>query len=436
MVTYTPPEEDRALKLRVASELGQVHTFLEWRGYFGAHSVLSSGISRLVGRVALRFGDLSGFLVGTVVNHFGRAASQQDDDPSFLPRLRRLEAEFADDARRYPSLERAVSSVDSAAVFVHGTRSCSLVNLRELRWLHHVPLFRFEHDTFKSIHDNARELVEKVSRLNAKRLLFICHSRGGLVARLAALSLRNSTQIDLVTCGTPHLGTPLVTALRAGIRFLGDLGARMEGGVPVPDLSTAALGYLLPQTRIPVGVVQMCPDSDFLATLNHVDSDPARIIAFAGAFDPDAPAKGFAQSFRSQFATHAFGRVDNDLIVTVPSARGRYPGETVPNCSHFDYFSKDVVHAELNEFPSPLPPPPPSRPEETMKDRIEKIQRALIRRPNLSDRIARLNYFFELEGRLASATHPGVRKRLCDEYKQMEDELDLREKANNDEARE
>jgi hypothetical protein len=65
----------------------------------------------------------------------------------------------------------------------------------------------------KSVTVNAQELLAHLGRLGGPRTVFVCHSRGGLVARAAAtLNPANSVQSELlaaVTFGTPHLGASL-----------------------------------------------------------------------------------------------------------------------------------------------------------------------------------------------------------------------------------
>lgn len=74
------------------------------------------------------------------------------------------------------------------------------------------------HDTFRSIEDNALELAELLETklgVSQGRVAFVCHSRGGLVARKTAVQLIENKPawakrlVGCVTFGTPHEGTAL-----------------------------------------------------------------------------------------------------------------------------------------------------------------------------------------------------------------------------------
>jgi hypothetical protein len=84
----------------------------------------------------------------------------------------------------------------------------------------HCLFLAFPHDTFASITSNAASLLKAIDYLFESnlttRLAFVCHSRGGLLARRAAASLYQSGPgrwkqqlAACVTFGTPHEGTPL-----------------------------------------------------------------------------------------------------------------------------------------------------------------------------------------------------------------------------------
>ena len=99
-------------------------------------------------------------------------------------------------------------------------------------------LLGFPHDTFASVTTNANALLRDIDFLfgdnAATPLAFVCHSRGGLLARTVAANLYDagparwkSQLAGCITFGTPHEGTPLaerpsgllgigVTSIRAG----------------------------------------------------------------------------------------------------------------------------------------------------------------------------------------------------------------------------
>jgi hypothetical protein len=137
-------------------------------------------------------------------------------------------------------------------VWVHGTSSCGLVHLRQLIPLvppgH--PVFRFEHDTFQDINDNGAELGELLHRKLApasRGVVLLAHSRGGLVARVAAALLasdRPKLEITLVTLGTPHQGTPLVNAGHRVLKAMVAMTSFGLGATPIPDPASMLLKYL------------------------------------------------------------------------------------------------------------------------------------------------------------------------------------------------
>jgi triacylglycerol esterase/lipase EstA (alpha/beta hydrolase family) len=116
-------------------------------------------------------------------------------------------------ADKYPDLSQITPQQhDKVIVFEHGTLSCGLEGLQHFENLA-VPVYRYEHDTFARIETNGTELADLIrENIDAKQLLIIAHSRGGLVARIAIAKLRPTYEgaVQLFTFGTTHRGTPLV----------------------------------------------------------------------------------------------------------------------------------------------------------------------------------------------------------------------------------
>jgi triacylglycerol esterase/lipase EstA (alpha/beta hydrolase family) len=134
-------------------------------------------------------------------------------------------------------------------------------------------VYRFEHDTFLTIADNAEELAGLVGkRLQVPRLLLIGHSRGGLVARQAAgILARNGYRaaVDVWTFGTPHMGTPLVRAGATLLNLLIRLGEEVVNALPAVAPLTRALSWLLPSPELPPGIASLGENSEVLRTLNR-----------------------------------------------------------------------------------------------------------------------------------------------------------------------
>lgn len=225
---------------------------LDWRAYLGAGTAIIDGQTSSDPRSRdwrdpqpLRFvlrnlQRRSGYLVGFILRHVrSRKVRLLPSDPTFLDRRRKMEA-------AHRSLANYISSLDEmqpvtgecAAVFVHGTGSHGLVGLRDLAPFEPapIPLFRHEHDTFLPVAKNGSELAALIgSKLRTNSLTLIAHSRGGLVARFARAKLKRSGfpgDVKIVTFGTPHLGTPLVNALRDNASALFRIGKMCSFGVP------------------------------------------------------------------------------------------------------------------------------------------------------------------------------------------------------------
>lgn len=188
----------------------------------------------------------------------------------------------------------------------------------------------FEHDTFRPIQENAETLAQLLqTHLTAKHILLIAHSRGGLVARLAAHLVRKRTRtpaVEVYTCGTPYEGTPIVDAGARVLRLLYRAGAVIQKGIPVPDVATAAASYLFRPRILPTGITQMSPSSDFLAMLALLDNGPVNLQAWGGVFNTQGRADGYGLAFGKGFGKTAFGGLDNDLIVATASATAGIKG--------------------------------------------------------------------------------------------------------------
>jgi hypothetical protein len=144
-----------------------------------------------------------------------------------------------------------VSSKPLHIVFVHGGLSCCFdafvdlfpriqASLRELGGAaQSVTLLRFEHDTFQPVRANAErlcglvmdKLAQPLAGARQPELLFIAHSRGGLVARLASDLLIerahwSEDRLEVFTYGSPHRGTPF---FESEVTFMVDRLIRFSG---------------------------------------------------------------------------------------------------------------------------------------------------------------------------------------------------------------
>jgi pimeloyl-ACP methyl ester carboxylesterase len=269
-------------------------------------------------------------------------------------RLRYYENKYPELARQYPDISLAAQ--DSAGlfrnihkapestavvVFVHGTFACTLPALAMLDPLK-IPAFRFEHDTFIQITENAATL-EEVTRAfltGAKRIYLVAHSRGGLVARVAAETLRKVCDVQVLTFGTPHNGTPLANG---GKRLFPPLlaGGRVVilGVVSWDPASLAGkllLNFMLPESQ-PVGIDDMRPNCSFLQFLSRIP--PANLRSWGGAYDLRRFTKKPGGTVISAALDGAFHGKPNDAVVPTDSSLGAGKPRMQTDCNHFDYFS-------------------------------------------------------------------------------------------------
>ena len=139
-------------------------------------------------------------------------------------------------------------------LLVHGYLSCRGYWGPLVRWLEargvkglHVPNFT---SAFSTIEQFAGELHEEIERIAAgtghERMVLVCHSMGGLAARLYIRSHGEGRIARLVTLASPHHGTALAVfglgehgrQMRRGSAFLADLAAAEAARPPaLPALS-------------------------------------------------------------------------------------------------------------------------------------------------------------------------------------------------------
>jgi pimeloyl-ACP methyl ester carboxylesterase len=264
-------------------------------------------------------------------------------DPSFVGRL-------VKNAQKHPKwnadfLELTpAASGKSLVVLVHGTASCCLAAFAPILPLLPTSTLRFEHDTFLSINENARELADLISNAKATRVLLISHSRGGLVARVAAQIVSSHCAVELMTFGTPHQGTPFASAATGGFRSLVSAGAASLRRLPVADPITAALGYAgSALLRTPKGINEMKPKSQFIETLATLNTlDPTLHRSWGGRF----PRSHGFRRLVERASRLGLGK-ENDLVVATDSAVAFGLGTRIDGCAHTNYFSQAAVQTGI-----------------------------------------------------------------------------------------
>jgi pimeloyl-ACP methyl ester carboxylesterase len=339
---------------------------LEWRLYSGSGTLTSEGDAeflergdRPTARVRL-LGSAAGLFIGRVLRWMGRA-KKPSQDRSFFGRLRHFEELHSDIARRYPDLVTVADAPwvvmterhpGPALVVVHGTYSCAIPLLRQLHPLR-MQAFRFEHDTFQSISANAEQLADAINRIDVELnpVHLVGHSRGGLVARLAARRLTRDRDVVVRTYGTPHLGTPLANAGGRMFSALLSMGRVAAGGVFAWDPASWAMKLLLRVRQLPEGLEVMRTDSEALRALAQ-GAEPFELTSHAGAYDMQAQRDGACAYALGAILDRAFGREPHDTVV--PTASSGWVGDggrTVPcECDHFSYFSLDSLANELRHL--------------------------------------------------------------------------------------
>jgi hypothetical protein len=345
-----------ARELRRLVPDGILVRLLLWRCYFGSNTGRSDGATELRDRSmhdihrGARVG--SGVLVGRVVYTAYRLSHRGNvSDPTFSRRLRSLKAKHPNGGA-CPDLLDLFSSDEprplQAIVAIHGTMASAIPLAETLRdmlgWS--APIYRFEHDTWHPIGENAAVLVNYLRVWRAQADLLVAHSRGGLVARHAATeasAARIATEIEVITAGTPFRGTEVVDGVEGGLlavrALLGVI--RMANGGPAIDATTRLAGLVI-GGKVPRGIAAMSPTSDYLSQTRNLPTDVA--LAVAGAVD--------LNSITDHYALAGFGKVvfdgaANDLVVTRESAHGGSSNALTVTSDHFSYFVMGEVADQI-----------------------------------------------------------------------------------------
>jgi hypothetical protein len=351
-----------------ASSEHTLETILDWRGYFGTNSAVVDGWTKMRSAghsfVASIRGAV-GYVVGTVLRRLTRPQPTLERDPTAAGRLLKMSDRHPHIANGCPDLSRTSPvELDCALVFVHGMVSCGIQGLKDLYPLGSaIPrnIFRFEHDTFRRLDENASELADLIhSRIHTKRLLIAAHSRGGLVARLALANLLQrgfDGQIEVFTFGTPHLGTPLVELGGKALNLIYKLGEDFVGAIPSVMPLTKAYSYLIDAPILPPGIDVMRENSDFMGMLRLLGSSD-RIRSYGSQFDIEsATPSGFGVIVEGALLG-AFGKGSHDLLVPTESALGFGIPQRALTCSHVHYFQQPTVQSAITQYcPKPTASP-------------------------------------------------------------------------------
>jgi hypothetical protein len=370
-------DEQRIERLRLRYASGPEYTLetvLDWRGYFGRECWIVDGWRTMrqsgMGYIASIRGT-TGFVAGMVMRRLTRSQPTLERDPtagSRRKRMRDLYPQLAAACRDLADISAPITH-DHAMVFIHGTVSCGLQGLKDL-YATAAPqqVYRYEHDTFRKVDENGAELAELISsRLRAKRLLLVAHSRGGLVARVALdlLAKHNyPSDLQLYTFGAPHAGTPLVAIAGSTLNLVFKLGAEIVGGIPMLGLPVKVFSTLSSSPKLPSGIDIMREDNDTLALLNALAVHGA-VFSWGADFPVNGTPSGFGIDIQGALLA-TLGGFPHDLVVPTASALACGTAQPVLSCSHAQYFLQPVVRDAIEHFfpptPAPTPPVPQSPP--------------------------------------------------------------------------
>ena len=371
-VRYEPELKDEMTLGRMTYEFGtprhELSTVFDWRGYFGNESAIVDGwtLMRRSGKgFVASFRGTTGFVVGNVLRRLSEEQPAFNADPTMLHRLDAMETKYPYLAAMIPRLRlRPPLAMPTATVFVHGTMSCALASLKDLypgaADQCAEPTFRYEHDTFRPIHENGTDLAEKVSDvLQVQRLTLVAHSRGGLVARYARRHLRKlgfAGETHILTVGTPHTGTPVVRLAGRALNMFLKLGEEVINALPVTSPLMKAYGYLWDVPGLPQGIAAMDEGSDAIGGLGVLDS-PDDVQSWGSHFDMMTSPAGYGVDIDGLLLGYMRDR-QHDLVVPLESSLGVGLSGPPLNCSHSDYFRQPAIRNAIAALQRPPGAPP------------------------------------------------------------------------------
>jgi len=366
-IAYFPDDkvDEVNLFLPLLFDNREMDLWIDLRGYWGEESFITDAFVRpyhfafdvvrgswnATVRFAHRTRGQAGVLVGRVLVKKGQPRPNLlVDDFTMAARLERSESVYAQLAAQVPRLDASTAQMqgDVCAVWVHGTASCGLEGIKDLPTLPHMPMYRFEHDTFHEIGENADELASLIGQLRYSRTQLLAHSRGGLVARFAQqiLSSRYGKQSSVVTFGTPHLGTPMADSAAGGLALVMRAGDFLVNGIPYASVARRAAAMFV-GVDLPPGIKAMQPSSELLRTSAMLLSQPFE--SWAGIYRDAGGAVGYGTDIHNIVSGMFGSAMEHDLVVPTHSALGGNMATRIET-SHFDYFKQPAVQAFIAQL--------------------------------------------------------------------------------------
>jgi pimeloyl-ACP methyl ester carboxylesterase len=237
-------------------------------------------------------------------------------------------------------------------VFVHGIFSTDVGTFGELPELfasdNRLAVAGFPHQWLDPIELNARLLAQKLEALakglpkGPGKVVLICHSRGGLVARTADLMARELDAqppiAGCVTFGTPHLGSPLAAA-PATLLAIACCGSIVSGSGAWPSLVDALL--LIKTHQGSPGVQQLRPpDTRDTYLWELMEKERQLYKSFSPAMHLLMVGGDVQHSRIRRWMSHLLGTPRHDLVVPLESALPEFTNAVRHTCSrsHTTYF--------------------------------------------------------------------------------------------------
>lgn len=366
---YQPEAKDAAdlewLTARYQTPAHVVEAVLDARTCRGSESLLVDhfrGMRRRGRSVVASIRGTADMLVGRVLYRITAVQPAPLVDLTYPGRLAAMRRQWPDVAQWCPDIGSlsAVRSHETAMVFIHGTLSCGVQSLKDLfpAAPPPFPVYRYEHDTFLRVRANGHELAALIaSYIDAKRLLLVAHSRGGLVGRVTMAALPGhgvTSSTELLTFGAPHAGTPLVRVAKGLLNLLVKIGSAVVDGIPLMTHVAAAAAHVYDVSALPDGIAVMEEGAEALETMNDGPA-VAAVRSWGSVFNPDTHASGFGIDVENVL-TGAMRHIPHDLVV--PSRSATAYGQRQPElaCSHAGYFAQREVREVIMQTMAALIP--------------------------------------------------------------------------------
>lgn len=264
-------------------------------------------------------------------------------------------------------------------LFVHGTTSQAHAafgdlgdeTMRALEERYEGRLFAFDHPTLSvTPRENVEWLLDQIPPETTLDLDIVCHSRGGLVARVLSERLDATTRDtrpvsvgSIVFVGSPNAGTKMADGTQVG-HFLDtytNLASRIPGSTAVDTMAVvlAVVQHVASRgmTGLP-GLQSMHPGGEFQTWLAEGDRvGDTKYFAIASDYEPRGAAmKRLAESQLSHLFEEA-----HDFVVPVESVYGANGSPHFPldqyvvlrgddSMSHVGYFGAHPVQAKLLDW--------------------------------------------------------------------------------------